>query len=143
MCDRALARQTFGKPIADNANIQDWIAQSRIEIDQARFLNLYSSWLMDRDGNKAARILVSEIKVAAAQIQTRVLDRAMQVWGAAGITPDTPLSFLWTWGRALRYIDGPDEVHLRTIARAELKKSKQRAEATASNATIAANENLS
>jgi len=126
MCDRALARETFGKKLSENANIQDWIAQSRIEIDQARFLNLYTSWLMDRDGNKAARILVSEIKVAAAQLQTRVLDRAMQVWGAAGITPDTPLSFLWTWGRALRYIDGPDEVHLRSIARAELKKSMAR-----------------
>lgn len=131
MCDRALARETFGKPIADNANIQDWIAQSRIEIDQARFLNLYSSWLMDRDGNKAARILVSEIKVAAARLQTTVLDRAMQVFGAAGITPDTPLSYLWTWGRALRFIDGPDEVHLRTIARAELKKAKARTTATA------------
>lgn len=126
MCDRALARETFGKKLSENANIQDWIAQNRIEIDQARFLNLYTSWLMDRDGNKAARILVSEIKVAAAQLQTRVLDRAMQVWGAAGITPDTPLSYLWTWGRALRYIDGPDEVHLRSIAHAELKKSTAR-----------------
>ena len=72
----------------------------------------------------AARVLVSEIKVAAARLQTRVLDRAMQVFGAAGITPDTPLSYLWTWGRALRFIDGPDEVHLRTIALAELKKSR-------------------
>ena len=131
MCDRALARETFGKKLAENANIQDWIAQSRIEIDQARFLNLYASWLMDRDGNKAARVLVSEIKVAAAQLQTRVLDRAMQVWGAAGITPDTPLSYLWTWGRALRFIDGPDEVHLRTIARDELKKSQARTAAAA------------
>jgi acyl-CoA dehydrogenase len=129
MCERALSREAFGKPIADNANIQDWIAQSRIEIDQARFLNLYSSWLMDRDGNKAARILVSEIKVAAARLQTTVLDRAMQIFGAAGITPDTPLSYLWTWGRALRFIDGPDEVHLRTIARAELKKAKTRTNA--------------
>lgn len=126
MCDRALARETFGKKLSENANIQDWIARNRIEIDQARFLNLYTSWLMDRDGNKAARTLVSEIKVAAAQLQARVLDRAMQVWGAAGITPDTPLSYLWTWGRALRYIDGPDEVHLRSIARAELKKSTAR-----------------
>jgi acyl-CoA dehydrogenase len=126
MCDRALSRTTFGKKLSENANIQDWIAQSRIEIDQARFLNLYAAWLMDKEGNKAARILVSEIKVAAARLQVRVLDRAMQVWGAAGISPDTPLSYLWTWGRALRYIDGPDEVHLRTIARAELKKSEAR-----------------
>jgi acyl-CoA dehydrogenase len=126
MCDRALSRSTFGKLLSENANIQDWIAQSRIEIDQARFLNLYTAWLMDKEGNKAARILVSEIKVAAARLQVQVLDRAMQVWGAAGITQDTPLSYLWTWGRALRYIDGPDEVHLRTIARAELKKSEAR-----------------
>lgn len=131
MCERALERATFGKHLSEYANIQDWIAQSRIEIDQARLLNLYASWLMDRDGNKAARVLVSQIKVAAAQLQTRVLDRAMQVWGAAGITPDTPLSFLWTWGRALRFIDGPDEVHLMTIARAELKKTRQRLEGTA------------
>ena len=92
MCDRALVRETFGKKLSDYANIQDWIAQSRIEINQARLLNLYASWLMDKEGNKAARVLVSQIKVAAAQLQTRVLDRAMQVWGAAGITPDTPLS---------------------------------------------------
>lgn len=129
MCERALSRATFGKKLSENANIQDWIARSRIEIDQARFLNLHAAWLMDKQGNKAARILVSEIKVAAAQLQVRVLDRAMQVWGAAGITPDTPLSFLWTWGRALRYIDGPDEVHLRTIARAELKWAAARLEA--------------
>ncbi|SEP05051.1 acyl-CoA dehydrogenase [Salinihabitans flavidus] len=126
MCDRAQTRETFGKPLADNANIQDWIAESRIEIDQARLLNLYASWLMDKEGNKAARVLVSEIKVAAARLQTRVLDRAMQVFGAAGLTPDTPLSYLWTWGRALRFVDGPDEVHLRTIARAELKRATTR-----------------
>jgi acyl-CoA dehydrogenase len=131
MCDRARSRHTFGKPLSDNANIQDWIAESRIGIDQARLLNLYASWLMDTQGNKAARVLVSEIKVAAARLQTQVLDRAMQVFGAAGITPDTPLAFLWAWGRALRFIDGPDEVHLRTIAREELRKSPSRDESGA------------
>ena len=130
-CDRALARSVFGRTLADYANVQDWIAESRIEIDQARLLNLYTSWLMDREGNKGARTLVSEIKVAAARLQTRVLDRAMQVWGAAGLTPDTPLSYLWTWGRALRFIDGPDEVHLRGIARAEIKKAEARRPAIA------------
>ncbi|MYE37431.1 MAG: acyl-CoA dehydrogenase [Rhodobacteraceae bacterium] len=122
MCQRALDRQAFGRNLSEFSNIQDWIAESRMEIDQARLLNLYASWLMDTQGNKAARILISEIKVVATRLQTRVLDRAIQVWGAAGLTNDTPLSYLWSWGRALRFIDGPDEVHLRSIARAELKK---------------------
>lgn len=124
MCDRALSRTTFGKTISENANIQDWIASSRMEIDQARLLMLQTAWLMDKDGNKAARTAVSSIKVVAANLQCRVLDRAIQVFGAAGLTPDTSLSFLWTWGRAFRIFDGPDEVHMRGIARAELKKSK-------------------
>ena len=124
MCERALERRAFGKHLADFANVQDWIAQSRIEIDQARLLVLRAAWLMDRQGNAAARIDVSAIKVIAAQLQTRVVDRAMQVFGAMGLTPDVPLSYLWTWGRALRFIDGPDEVHLRTVARAELAKAK-------------------
>lgn len=124
MCDRALERATFGKPLSDRANIQDWIAQSRFEIDQARLLMLRTAWKMDREGPKAARVDVSAIKVVAARLQTNVVDRAMQVFGAAGITPDTPLSYLWTWGRALRFIDGPDEVHTMVIARDELKKAK-------------------
>lgn len=124
MCNRSLERKTYGKPLSANANIQDWIAQSRMEIDAARLLMLQTAWKMDREGAKAARVDVSAIKVTAAQLQTRVVDRAMQVFGAAGITPDTPLSFLWTWGRALRFLDGPDEVHLRVIARSELKKAK-------------------
>jgi acyl-CoA dehydrogenase len=124
MCERALERRTFGKYLADFANVQDWIAQSRIEIDQARLLVLRAAWLMDRQGNAAARVDVSAIKVIAAQLQTRVVDRAMQVFGAMGLTPDVPLSYLWTWGRALRFIDGPDEVHLRTVARAELARAR-------------------
>lgn len=113
MCERALDRRTFGKPLADNANIRDWIAEARIDIEQARLLNLKAAWMMDTYGNKAARTEVSMIKVAAARLQTQVCDRAMQVFGAKGITDDTPLAYLWTWGRALRFIDGPDEVHLR------------------------------
>jgi acyl-CoA dehydrogenase len=126
MCDRALARQTFGTRLAEYANIRDWIAQSRIEIEQARLLNLKAAWTMDAQGNKAARRDIAMIKVAAARLQTRVLDRAMQVFGAAGLTPDTPLAYLWTWGRALRFIDGPDEVHLRDIARSEIKAAQAR-----------------
>lgn len=124
MCERSLERKTFGKVLADNANIQDWIAQSRMEIDAARLLMLQTAWRMDRDGAKAVRVDVSKIKVMAARLQTEVVDRAMQVFGAAGLTPDTPLSFLWTWGRAMRFLDGPDEVHMRVIARDELKKTK-------------------
>lgn len=127
MCSRALERRTFGKALAENANIQDWIAQSRMEIDAARLLMLQTAFRMDRDGAKAARVDVSAIKVTAARLQTRVVDRAMQVFGAAGLTPDTPLSFLWTWGRAMRFLDGPDEVHMRVIARNELKKAKEAA----------------
>jgi acyl-CoA dehydrogenase len=120
MCERALARSAFGKHLSDFANIQDWIAQSRVEIDQVRLLVLRAAWLMDKQGNAAARVDVSAIKLVAAQLQTRVVDRAIQVFGAMGLTSDTPLAYLWTWGRAMRFFDGPDEVHLRMIARQEL-----------------------
>ena len=125
MLKRVQERVAFGRPLADFANIQDDIARSRMEIDQARLLCLHAAWLMDREGNKAARVQVSAIKVVAAQLQTRVTDRAMQVFGAMGLTNDTPLAYLWTWGRALRFIVGPDEVHMRVVARAELKKAGQ------------------
>jgi acyl-CoA dehydrogenase len=95
-----------------------------VEIDQARLLVLRAAWLMDQQGNAAARVDVSAIKLVAAQLQTRVLDRAMQIFGAIGLTPDTPLAALWSWGRALRFLDGPDEVHLRTVARHELARTK-------------------
>ena len=137
MCDRAITRSTFGKPLSDNSNIRDWIAESRIEIEQARLLNLKAAWLMDTAGNKAARREISAIKVVAARLQTRVVDRAMQVFGAKGLTADTPLAYLWTWGRALRYIDGPDEVHLRGIAREEIEAAKlRRASAKASASDV-------
>lgn len=131
MCDRALTRRAFGKHLSDFANIQDWIAHSRVEIDQARLYVLQAAWKMDAHGNKAAHLDVSAIKLVAAQLQTRVVDRAMQVFGAMGVTPDTPLSYLWSWGRAMRFFDGPDEVHLRTIARAELARAKEHLGSTA------------
>ncbi len=131
MCDRALTRRAFGKHIADFANVQDWIAHSRVEIDQARLLVLQAAWKMDTYGNKSTHLDVSAIKLVAAQLQTRVVDRAMQVFGAMGVTPDTPLSYLWSWGRAMRFFDGPDEVHLRAIARAELARAKANLGATA------------
>ena len=124
MCERALSRKAFGKSLSEYSNVQDWIAESRIEIDQARLLVLRAAWLMDKHGNKAARTDVSAIKIVAPRLQIRVLDRAIQVFGAMGLSNDTPLAYFWTWGRALRFIDGPDEVHLRGVARDELGKSK-------------------
>ena len=126
MAERALERQSFGRKLADYANVQDWIAESRVEIDQARLLVMRAAWRMDTEGNAAARTDVAAIKLVAARLQTRVLDRAMQVFGAMGLSPDTPLAFLYTWGRAMRFLDGPDEVHLRTVARAELEAARKR-----------------
>jgi acyl-CoA dehydrogenase len=121
MCARAREREAFGRKLHEHGTVAEWIALSRMEIDQARLLVLRAAWLIDRQGNKAARTEVSTIKVVVPRLQTAVLSRAMQVYGAMGLTPDTPLAFLWSWGRALQFIDGPDEVHLRTIARHEMR----------------------
>ena len=121
MCARAREREAFGRKLAEHGTVAEWIALSRMEIDQARLLVLRAAWLIDRHGNKAARTEVSMIKVVVPRLQTTVLARAMQVYGAMGLTPDTPLAFLWTWGRALQFVDGPDEVHLRTVARQEMR----------------------
>ncbi len=131
--ERALEREAFGKHLSDFSNVQDWIAESRIEIDQARLLVLHTAWLLDQGGVEPARLRaqVAAIKVVAARLQTRVVDRAMQVFGAMGLSPDTPLAGFWTWGRALQLMDGPDEVHLRTVARYELAQARARLGATA------------
>jgi acyl-CoA dehydrogenase len=131
-CDRALERKPFGRLLADQANVQEWIAQSRLEIDQARLLVLRAAWELDWPQPPArVRSDVAGIKVVAARLQTQVLDRAMQVFGAMGLSPDTPLAALWSWGRALRFMDGPDEVHLRTVARAEFARARERGGASA------------
>jgi len=131
-CDRALERRSFGKVLADQANVQEWIAQSRLEIDQARLLVLRAAWSLDQPERPADwRSQVAAIKVVAARLQTQVVDRAMQIFGAMGLSPDTPLAWLWTWGRALRFMDGPDEVHLRTVARHELERARARGGASA------------
>lgn len=117
MIERGLNRTTFGKRTIDHDTVREAVALSRTEIDMARLLCLRTAWLIDEHGNRAARNEVSQIKVVAARLQTTVTNRAMQVFGSMGLTPDTPLSYLWTWGRALQFIDGPDEVHLRGIAR--------------------------
>ncbi|MGV0960395.1 MAG: acyl-CoA dehydrogenase family protein [Limnohabitans sp.] len=126
--ERALERSAFGKHLSDQSNVQDWLAESRLEIDQARLLVLKTAWMLDQGDAPAAelRAQVSGIKVVAARLQTRVVDRAMQVFGAMGLSPDTPLAYFWTWGRAMHLMDGPDEVHLRTLARHELHKARER-----------------
>jgi acyl-CoA dehydrogenase len=129
MCERTLERHAFGKYLSDFANVQDWIAESRLEIDQARLLVLRAAWRLDQ--GQDARIDVSAIKVVAARLQTRVVDRAVQAFGAMGLSPDTPLAWFWTWGRALHLLDGPDEVHLRSIARHELAQAREQRGATA------------
>ncbi len=126
MVERAQERKTFGKFIHQHGTVAEWIAKSRIEIEQARLLVLKAAWLLDEVGAKAARKEISMIKALVPQVHTAVCDRAMQVFGAMGLSPDTPLADHWTWGRALRYADGPDEVHLQAIARMEIASSKER-----------------
>ena len=122
MCERALNRVTFGKRLAERANIQDWIAESRIELEMIRLLTLKTAWLMDTVGNKGARVEISAIKVAAPNVALKVIDRAIQVHGGAGVSQDFPVAEMYAKVRALRLADGPDEVHKMTIARAELRR---------------------
>ncbi|WBB77013.1 acyl-CoA dehydrogenase family protein [Micromonospora sp. WMMD1128] len=121
LCQRVTSRVAFGGPLSEQGQIQRWIADARIEIDQARLYTLYTAWLMDTQGNKAARTQISGIKVIAPNVALRVLDYAIQSYGAAGLGPDTPLASMYAHQRTLRFADGPDEVHRRSIARAELR----------------------
>jgi acyl-CoA dehydrogenase len=120
MCARAVARETFGAPIAMRGNIQDWIAESRIEIEMARLLTLKAAWLMDTVGNRQARTEIAAIKVAAPNVALKVLDRAIQVHGGGGVSDDFHLAWAYAHLRTLRLADGPDEVHKLSIARREL-----------------------
>jgi acyl-CoA dehydrogenase len=120
MCRRAVSRTTFGQPIAARANIQDWIAEARIEIEMARLLTLKAAWLMDTVGNRHARTEIAAIKVAAPSIALKVIDRAIQVHGGGGVSDDFPLAWTYAHLRTLRLADGPDEVHKLSIARREL-----------------------
>lgn len=124
MCRRALERTAFGGPLAERGVVREWIARSRIEIDQIRLLVLKSSWLIDTQGNAAARSEVAAIKVAAMEVAHAVVDRAVQTFGAAGVSNDTVLARMHAITRALQIADGPNEVHLRTIARLEVKKHR-------------------
>ena len=122
MPPRAGRASTFGQPVRDRANIQDWIAESRIEIEMARLLTMKAAWLMDTVGNKHARMEIAAIKVAAPNVALRVVDRAIQVHGGGGVSDDFPLAMMYAHLRTLRLADGPDEVHKRTIARGELRR---------------------
>jgi acyl-CoA dehydrogenase len=120
MCARAVARVTFGQPIAMRGNVQDWIAESRIEIEMARLLTLKAAWMMDTVGNREARMEIAAIKVAAPNVALKVLDRAIQVHGGGGVSGDFSLASAYAHLRTLRLADGPDEVHKLSIARREL-----------------------
>jgi acyl-CoA dehydrogenase len=120
MCARAVSRTTFGQPVAMRGNIQDWIAESRIEIEMARLLTLKAAWLMDTVGNRHARTEIAAIKVAAPNVALKVLDRAIQVHGGGGVSQDFGLASAYAHLRTLRLADGPDEVHKLSIARREL-----------------------
>ncbi|BBX55884.1 (R)-benzylsuccinyl-CoA dehydrogenase [Mycobacterium shottsii] len=122
MCKRAQSRVTFGEPISENANVRDWIAEARIEIEMIRLLTLKAAYLMDTVGNKQARTEIAAIKVAAPNIALKIVDRAIQVHGGGGVTDDFPLAMAWAHLRTLRLADGPDEVHKRAIATQELRK---------------------
>lgn len=124
MIQRAQTRVTFGEPVANRSNIQDWIAEARIEIEMVRLLTLKTAWLMDTVGNRKARVEIAAIKVAGPQMALKIIDRAIQVHGGGGVTEDFPLASFYAHQRTLRLADGPDEVHKRTIARVELKRMR-------------------
>jgi acyl-CoA dehydrogenase len=122
MCRRVVERHPFGRPLSEQGVVREWIARSRLEIEQARLLTLKAAWLMDTVGNKAARGEIAMIKIVAPSMAARVIDRAIQAFGGAGVSQDTPLAQHYAHARALRLADGPDEVHLASLARLELAR---------------------
>ncbi|MFD4636779.1 acyl-CoA dehydrogenase family protein [Lentzea sp. NPDC058436] len=122
MCRRAVSRVAFGKPIATQGVVQEWIAEARVRIEQARLLVLKTAWLMDTVGNKGAHTEIQAIKIGTPLMTEWVLDKAIQAHGAGGVSQDTPLAELWVAARTLRLADGPDEVHRMSLAKRELKK---------------------
>jgi acyl-CoA dehydrogenase len=121
MIKRSIVRETFGKPLVQQGVIQDWIAQARIDIEQARLLVLKAAWMIDTVGAKGARKEIAAIKVAVPQMAERIIDHAIQSYGGAGVSQDSPLASMYAGIRTLRIVDGPDEVHIRDIARLEIK----------------------
>jgi acyl-CoA dehydrogenase len=131
LCERAVDRVAFGGPVAAQGVVQQWIAESRMAIEQARLLTLKTAWLIDRYGSKGARTEIAAIKVVVPRVALEVVDKAIQVHGGAGVSDDTPLPAMWAALRTLRIADGPDEVHVRSVARTELGPYLKRAEARA------------
>lgn len=129
MCRRAVSRTTFGQRVSDHGVVQDWIAEARMRIEQARLLVLKTAWLMDTVGNKGARVEVSAIKATVPEVTSWVLDKAIQTHGGGGVSQDFPLAQWWASTRTLHLADGPDEVHKRSIARRELRPYVKDAEA--------------
>ena len=123
MCTRAVSRTAFGKTLAEQGVIQDWIAESRVRIEQARLLVLKTAWLMDTVGNKGAHTEIQAIKIVTPAMAEWVIDKAIQAHGGGGVSQDFPLAHLWASARTLRFADGPDEVHKRSLARRELRKA--------------------
>jgi len=123
MVDRAKSRTAFGSPLAGQGVVVQQIAESRLDLEQARLICHQACHVIDTAGNKAAKDLVAMAKVAVPRAVTRVLDRAIQVHGGAGVSDDTPLAAMWGWHRAMRLFDGPDEVHLRSLGRTELRRT--------------------
>ena len=121
MCARVVDRSTFGRPLADHGMVQDWIAESRVRIEQLRLLVLRTAWLIDTRGNRAAHRDIQAIKIAVPATVEWIIDKAIQAHGAGGLSQDYPLSMLWANARSLRLADGPDEVHKRSLARHELR----------------------
>jgi acyl-CoA dehydrogenase len=121
MCQRAAGRVAFGRPIAEQGVVMDWIAESRVRIEQARLLVLKTAWLMDTVGNKGAHTEIQAIKIAVPQMAEWVLDKAIQVHGGGGVSQEFPLAYLWSGARTLRLADGPDEVHKMSLAKRELR----------------------
>lgn len=122
MCRRALSRETFGKPIAEQGVVQDWIAEARVKIEQQRLLVLKTAWLMDTVGNQGAHTEIQAIKISTPITVEWILDKAVQLFGAGGVSQDFPVAEMWAQVRTLRLADGPDEVHKRSLAHRELKK---------------------
>ena len=124
MIKRTLEREAFGKKLSEQGVIQQWIAKSRIMIEEARLLTLKTAWLMDTVGKDQARIEISAIKVSVIEAATYVIDKAIQAHGAMGVSQDTPLARMAAGARVLRIADGPDEVHLQSIAKREINKHR-------------------
>jgi acyl-CoA dehydrogenase len=122
MCQRAASRVAFGKALTEQGVIQDWIAQSHLEIEQARLLTLKAAWMIDNLGKKAAQNEIAMIKIVAPEVFTNVVNRAIQVFGGAGVSDDFPLASMWAHGRTLHLVDGPDEVHKRSLARSVIRQ---------------------